>query len=204
MSNPGVFEMPALLNRESAILEFNRRVLAQARRDDVPLLERLRYICIVSSNMDEFFEVRFADYIEAVRQPGAGVSPRDLATVAAEAHLLIDDQYRCFNDEVMPALKQQGIQILNHSDRNEAQRRWVDTFFQRQVRPLLVPVGLDPSHPFPQVANKSLNFIVRLGGKDAFGRENTIAIVKVPRVLPRVIRLPDEIAGTADAGAAEP
>lgn len=191
--------MPALLNRESAILEFNRRVLAQARRDDVPLLERLRYICIVSSNMDEFFEVRFADYIEAVRQPGAGVSPRDLATVAAEAHLLIDDQYRCFNDEVMPALKQQGIQILNHSDRNEAQRRWVDTFFQRQVRPLLVPVGLDPSHPFPQVANKSLNFIVRLGGKDAFGRENTIAIVKVPRVLPRVIRLPDEIAGTGQA-----
>ena len=191
--------MPALLNRESAILEFNRRVLAQARRDDVPLLERLRYICIVSSNMDEFFEVRFADYIEAVRQPGAGVSARDLATVAAEAHLLIDDQYRCFNDEVMPALKLQGIQILNHSDRNEAQRRWVDTFFQRQVRPLLVPVGLDPSHPFPQVANKSLNFIVRLGGKDAFGRENTIAIVKVPRVLPRVIRLPDEIAGTGQA-----
>ncbi|WP_457331587.1 polyphosphate kinase 1 [Rhizobacter sp. P5_C2] len=191
--------MPALLNRESAILEFNRRVLAQARREDVPLLERLRYICIVSSNMDEFFEVRFADYIEAVRQPGAGVSARDLATVAAEAHLLIDDQYRCFNDEVMPALKLQGIQILNHSDRNEAQRRWVDTFFQRQVRPLLVPVGLDPSHPFPQVANKSLNFIVRLGGKDAFGRENTIAIVKVPRVLPRVIRLPDEIAGTGQA-----
>ena len=191
--------MPALLNRESAILEFNRRVLAQARREDVPLLERLRYICIVSSNMDEFFEVRFADYIEAVRQPGAGVSARDLATVAAEAHLLIDDQYRCFNDEVMPALKLQGIQILNHSDRNEAQRRWVDTFFQRQVRPLLVPVGLDPSHPFPQVANKSLNFIVRLGGKDAFGRENTIAIVKVPRVLPRVIRLPDEIAGKGQA-----
>jgi len=191
--------MPALLNRESAILEFNRRVLAQARRDDVPLLERLRYICIVSSNMDEFFEVRFADYIEAVRQPGAGVSARDLATVAAEAHLLIDDQYRCFNDEVMPALKLQGIQILNHSDRNEAQRRWVDAFFQRQVRPLLVPVGLDPSHPFPQVANKSLNFIVRLGGKDAFGRENTIAIVKVPRVLPRVIRLPDDIAGTGQA-----
>jgi len=191
--------MPALLNRERAILEFNRRVLAQARREDVPLLERLRYICIVSSNMDEFFEVRFADYIEAVRQPGAGVSARDLASVAADAHLLIDDQYRCFNDEVMPALKLQGIQILNHSERNEAQRRWVDNFFQRQVRPLLVPVGLDPSHPFPQVANKSLNFIVRLGGKDAFGRENTIAIVKVPRVLPRVMRLPDDIAGNGQA-----
>lgn len=185
----------ALLNRESSILAFNRRVLAQARREDVPLLERLRYICIVSSNMDEFFEVRFADYIEAARQPGAGVSNRDLEAVAADAHRLIDDQYRCFNDEVMPALAREGIRILNHSDRNEAQRRWVDNFFQRQVRPLLVPVGLDPSHPFPQVANKSLNFIVRLGGQDAFGRENSIAIVKVPRVLPRVIRLPDDIAG---------
>jgi polyphosphate kinase len=189
----------ALLNRESSILAFNRRVLAQARREDVPLLERLRYICIVSSNMDEFFEVRFADYIEAARQPGAGVSNRDLEVVAMDAHRLIDDQYRCFNDEVMPALQREGIHILNHSDRNEAQRRWVDQFFQRQVRPLLVPVGLDPSHPFPQVANKSLNFIVRLGGQDAFGRENTIAIVKVPRVLPRVIRLPDEIAGGGQA-----
>ncbi len=190
---------PALLNRESSILEFNRRVLAQARRDDVPLLERLRYICIVSSNMDEFFEVRFADYIEATRQPGAGVSLRDLETVAADAHTLIDDQYRAFNDEVMPALKREGIEILNHSDRNDEQRRWVEQFFQRQVRPLLVPVGLDPSHPFPQVANKSLNFIARLSGQDAFGRENTIAIVKVPRVLPRVIRLPDHLANGGQA-----
>ena len=183
-----------LLNRESAILNFNRRVLAQALRPDVPLLERLRYICIVSSNMDEFFEVRFADYIEGARLPGAGISRRDLDVIAADAHALIDDQYRVFNEEVMPALKSHRIQILNHGERNEAQRQWVNQFFQRQVRPLLVPVGLDPSHPFPQVANKSLNFIVRLGGKDAFGRENTIAIVKVPRVLPRVIRLPDEVA----------
>jgi polyphosphate kinase len=192
MTSPA--EFPPLLNRERAILEFNRRVLAQSVREDVPLLERLRYICIVSSNMDEFFEVRFADYIEAARQ-GAGVSSRDLESVAADAHALIDDQYATFNDQVMPALKDAGIQVLNHAERNAAQRAWVDDFFRRQVRPLLVPVGLDPSHPFPQVANKSLNFIVRLGGKDAFGRENTIAIVKVPRVLPRVIRLPDDIAG---------
>ncbi|HET7795250.1 MAG TPA: polyphosphate kinase 1 [Rhizobacter sp.] len=193
--------LPALLNRESSILEFNRRVLAQARREDVPLLERLRYICIVSSNMDEFFEVRFADYIEAARQPGAGVSNRDLEAVAADAHTLIDDQYRAFNEEVMPALQREGILILNHSDRNEAQRRWVEQFFHRQVRPLLVPVGLDPSHPFPQVANKSLNFIARLSGMDAFGRENSIAIVKVPRVLPRVIRLPDELVDGHEKGA---
>ncbi|MEP7102141.1 MAG: polyphosphate kinase 1, partial [Burkholderiales bacterium] len=192
---PGTFEMPALLNRERAILEFNRRVLAQARRADVPLLERLRYVCIVSSNMDEFFEVRFADYLEAARRAGSGVSTRDLDSVAADAHALIDDQYAVFNDEVMPALQGQGVVILNHSSRDAAQRRWVASFFEREVRPLLVPVGLDPSHPFPQVANKSLNFIARLGGKDAFGRENTIAIVKVPRVLPRVIRLPDKLAG---------
>jgi len=192
--------LPALLGREHAILEFNRRVLAQARRPDVPLLERLRYICIVSSNMDEFFEVRFADYVEAAREPGAGVSQRDLEAVAAEAHALIDDQYAAFNDEVMPALHRQGIMVLNHADRDEAQRRWVDQFFQKQVRPLLVPVGLDPAHPFPQVANKSLNFIVRLTGRDAFGRENTIAIVKVPRVLPRVIRLPDELVPRGQQG----
>ncbi len=182
-----------LLNRERSILEFNRRVLAQARRADVPLLERLRYVTIVSSNMDEFFEVRFADFVEASRQPGTGVSQGDLLSVAQAAHELIDEQYAVFNEEVMPALKQHGIVVINHAERTEAQRRWVAQFFETQVRPLLVPVGLDPAHPFPQVANKSLNFIVRLDGRDAFGRENSIAIVKVPRILPRVIRLPDAL-----------
>ena len=183
----------SLLNREASILQFNRRVLAQARRDDVPLLERLRYICIVSSNLDEFFEVRFADYVEAVREPGGGVTHSDLREVTGEAHELINEQYALFNGEVMPALKRAGILILNHSDRNEAQRRWVREYFRREVQPLLVPLGLDPSHPFPQVANKSLNFIVKLAGRDAFGRENAIAIVKVPRILPRVMRLPDSV-----------
>ncbi len=184
----------ALLGREEAILEFNRRVLAQAERDDVPLLERLRYVTIVSSNLDEFFEVRFADYLEASRLPGSGITSREMAEVAAAAHALIDAQYAAFNEVVMPALQRQGIVVLNHAERDAAQRRWVDSFFQRQVRPLLVPVGLDPAHPFPQVANKSLNFIVKLGGRDAFGRDNSIAIVKVPRVLPRVIRLPEPLA----------
>ncbi len=179
-----------LLDRERSTLQFNRRVLAQARRADLPLLERLRYITIVSSNLDEFFEVRVADYIEAVRQPGSGISQADLAAVAQAAHELIDEQYECFNHEVMPALEAEGIKVLNHAQRNPAQRAWVQQFFETQVRPLLVPLSLDPSHPFPQVANKSLNFIARVAGRDAFGRENTIAIVKVPRVLPRVIRLP--------------
>ncbi|MBV8125212.1 MAG: polyphosphate kinase 1 [Burkholderiaceae bacterium] len=179
-----------LLNREQAILEFNRRVLAQAQRPDVPLLERLRYICIVSSNLDEFFEVRFADMLDAARDPASMVSHADVERVARAAHVLIDHQYGIFNDQVMPALREQGILVHNHADRDEAQRRWVARFFEREVRPLLVPVGLDPAHPFPQVANKSLHFIVRLSGKDAFGRDNRIAIVKVPRVLPRVIKLP--------------
>ena len=182
-----------LLNREQAILEFNRRVLAQAQRDDVPLLERLRYICIVSSNLDEFFEVRFADLLEAVSTGKDGVTHRDVERVAIAAHALIDEQYGIFNEAVMPALAAQGIVILNHADRNEAQRRWVGRFFEREVRPLLMPVSLDPAHPFPQVANKSLHFIVRLSGKDALGRDTRIAIVKVPRVLPRVIKLPPQV-----------
>ncbi len=183
------------LNRERAILQFNRRVLAQAQRVDVPLLERLRYITIVSSNLDEFFEVRVADIIEATRLPGSGVSRHDLAAVSSAAHELIDEQYALFNDVVMPALQREGLVVLNHAERNEAQRKWVQRFFETQVRPLLVPVSLDPSHPFPLVANKALNFIARVGGRDAFGRVNQIAIVKVPRVLPRVIRLPDGLCG---------
>ncbi len=182
-----------LLSREQAILEFNRRVLAQAQREDVPLLERLRYICIVSSNLDEFFEVRFADVLEAARTPGTGIGPDDITQATSLAHALVEDQYRVFNDELGPALQAAGIWILNHADRNAAQREWVASFFRKQVRPLLVPIGLDPSHPFPQVANKSLNFIVRLGGQDAFGRDNDIAIVRIPRVLPRVIRLPEHL-----------
>ena len=182
-----------LLNREQAILEFNRRVLAQAQRLDVPLLERLRYICIVSSNLDEFFEVRFADMLDAARAADGSVSNADVERVGRAAHSLIDEQYSIFNEQVMPVLLAQKIVVLNHADRNDAQRRWVAKFFEREVRPLLVPVGLDPAHPFPQVANKSLHFIARLSGKDAFGRDNRIAIVKVPRVLPRVIKLPASI-----------
>src|SRR5690606_2832965 len=173
--------------------EFNRRVMAQAQRDDVPLLERLRYICIVSSNFDEFFEVRYADVLEASRMQGTGIGPKYLADVSNEAHELVEEQYRIFNEVVGPALKAEGIDILNHADRDLMQREWVSVFFHKQVRPLLVPIGLDPSHPFPQVANKTLNFIAKLGGRDAFGRDNSIAIVRIPRVLPRVIRLPEDI-----------
>ena len=194
-SNVQAMTMPALLNRERAILAFNRRVLAQARHAAIPLLERLRYITIVSSNMDEFFEVRFADALEAMRSATGDDDPQrdELRQVAAEAHGLIDEKYAVFNDEVMPALHRLGIVVINHAERNAQQRAWVARFFETQVAPLLLPVGLDPAHPFPQVANKSLNFIVKLGGQDAFGRDNSIAIVKVPRALPRVIKLPASV-----------
>ena len=180
------------LDRDHSILAFNERVLDWARRADVPLLERLRFLCIVSSNLDEFFEVRTAPHLTAAQAdeqkgPYTAQSFKDLS---AAAHDMVARQYSLYNDELLPAFERHGIRIVSHGERNAAQRRWVKAYFEREVRPLLIPVGLDPSHPFPQVANKSLNFIVRLGGRDAFGRENDIAIVKVPRVLPRLIHMP--------------
>ncbi len=187
----------ALLDRDHSILAFNERVLDWAHRKEVPLLERLRYLCIVSSNLDEFFEVRSAPHLDAhLAGDRKGVyTVESFAALSESAHRLVARQYALYNDELMPAFAEAGIGIVSHGERDAAQRRWVDEYFSREVRPLLVPVGLDPAHPFPQVANKSLNFIVRLGGKDAFGRENDIAIVKVPRVLPRVIRMPARVSG---------
>ena len=179
------------LDRDHSILAFNERVLDWAARDDVPLLERLRYLCIVSSNLDEFFEVRAAAHLAAA--DGGDASPT-LEALSAKAHELVERQYALYNDALMPAFAARGIRIVSHGERTGAQRRWVREYFEREVRPLLIPVGLDPAHPFPQVANKSLNFIVRLRGGDAFGRENEIAIVKVPRVLPRIMRLPLPVA----------
>jgi polyphosphate kinase len=185
------------LDRDHSILAFNERVLDCARRPEVPLLERLRYLCIVSSNLDEFFEVRAAPHLTAAQaQEHKGVySTESYAALSASTHDLVARQYALYNDGLLPAFEKQGIQIVSHGERNAAQRRWLHEYFEREVRPLLVPVGLDPAHPFPQVANKSLNFIVRLAGRDAFGRENEIAIVKVPRVLPRLIRMPAKVSG---------
>jgi polyphosphate kinase len=190
------------LNRELSQLAFNRRVLAQAEDKSVPLLERLKYLCIVSNNLDEFFEVRIASLL-ANRIEGEHVDPPILAAALArtnaECHQIVARQYEILNQEVLPQLAEKGIALLRHEDRNEQQRAWVKTYFDQYVRPLLTPIGLDPAHPFPQVLNKSLNFIVELSGKDAFGRGTAIAIVKAPRVLPRVIRLPDELSRNGDS-----
>ncbi|UGQ48068.1 polyphosphate kinase 1 [Massilia endophytica] len=185
------------LDRELSQLAFNRRVLAQAEDPHIPVLERLRYLCIVSSNLDEFFEVRVASLLAAASVDGSQTEhPALTATlnrVSAECHALVARQYEILNTEVLPLLKASGVRIVRHNQRNEAQRAWVKEYFESEVRPLLTPIGLDPAHPFPQVVNKSLNFIVSLSGKDAFGRGTGIAIVKAPRMLPRVIRLPDEL-----------
>ncbi len=197
-TTPVVRQVP-FLDRDHSILAFNERVLDWAHRPDVPLLERLRYLCIVSSNLDEFFEVRMAAHLNthanaSVLRMGQ-YTGQSFESLAQAAHTLVDRQYSLYNDAFMPAFAREGIEIVGFSDRSPAQARWVCTHFEREVRPLLIPVGLDPAHPFPQVANKTLNFIVRLGGKDAFGRENEIAIVKVPRVLPRLIRMPERVTG---------
>jgi polyphosphate kinase len=185
------------LNRELSQLAFNERVLAMAQRQSVPLGERLRYICIVSSNLDEFFEIRVSEMMDEMRESG-GASPASplwgpFVRISEHAHALVDRQYALHNGMIMPALARSRIVVLSHSQRTPTQRAWVREYFEREVRPLLSPIGLDPSHPFPQVMNKALNFIVQLEGKDAFGRAPAIAIVKVPRALPRVIPMPQKL-----------
>ena len=191
------------LNRELALLEFNRRVLAQAEDPGVPLLERLKYLCIVSSNLDEFFEIRVAGLKEQVKLGGIAAGPDGLEAsqilkrLFAPTHQLIARQYELFNKELVPALAAQGVKFIRRTHWNPAQQAWVKDFFLREVMPVLTPIGLDPAHPFPRVVNKSLNFAVELQGKDAFGRNSAKAIVQAPRVLPRAIPMPPEIAGCA-------
>ena len=199
MTNKPAQRVPQL-NRELGILAFNRRVLAQAADDSVPLLERLRFLTIVSSNLDEFFEIRVAGLKEQIKlgivDPGPdGMTPREILTlVTREARDLVAKQYGLLNDVLLPALAGAGIRFLKRGTWNDAQRAWVHDYFTREVLPVLTPLGLDPAHPFPRVFNKSLNFIVELQGKDAFGRGSRVAIVQAPRILPRAIRLPPAIA----------
>ena len=200
-SRPTASQRPAehFLNRELGILAFNRRVLAQARNPRTPLLERLRFLCIVSSNLDEFFEIRVAGLKEQLKLNSVAVTTDGLSAraayeqVSAQAHALVEEQYALLNDDLLPALAAEGIRFIRRSEWNAAQRDWIRGYFMREVMPVLTPIGLDPSHPFPRVLNKSLNFAIELDGKDAFGRSSGAAIVQAPRVLPRVIRLPREL-----------
>ncbi len=191
----------SLLNRELGQLEFNRRVLAQAEDVSIPLLERLKYLCIVSSNLDEFFEIRVAGLKEQVKLGSTAASAdgrtaaQTLKLVREQAHQLVEQQYHVFNVKLLPALAGQGIKFLRRTHWNAIQQAWIKDFFFREVMPVLTPIGLDPAHPFPRVLNKSLNFAVELQGKDAFGRNSALAIVQAPRLLPRAIPMPQEISG---------
>src|SRR5436190_6108195 len=188
------------LNRELQALEFNRRVLAQAEDKAVPLLERLKFLCIVSSNLDEFFEIRLSGVKEQIKLGAAaagadGLTPLQVfRQVSARAQGIVEKQYRLFNEEVLPALAKEGIRFLRRAEWTPAQQEWVRDYFFREMMPVLTPIGLDPAHPFPRVFNKSLNFAVELEGRDAFGRDSRAAIVQAPRVLPRVIRMPKGVA----------
>lgn len=188
-------QTPKLLDRDLSILAFNQRVLSLAAREDYPLLERLRFLCIVSNNLDEFFEVRMLQQLQAAQENiGKGlVTKHTFADVSEQAHALVQQQYQLFNEVLMPALEKQGVQLVSGGVRTEEQAKWVAQYFEKEVKPLLMPVALDPSHPFPQVANKSLNFIVEL--ESELSGERSIAIVRVPRVVPRLIQLPERISG---------
>lgn len=189
------------INRELSLLAFNARVLEQAKDPRTPLLERLRFLCISSSNLDEFFEIRVAGLKQQIALGMAEVGPdgltpaETLAAVSKEAHRLVDEQYRVLQDVILPALEAEGVRVLRRQRWTPAQQEWLHAYFTREVLPVLTPVGLDPSHPFPRVVNKSLNFIVSLEGHDAYERTSGTAVVQVPRLLPRLIHLPERVAG---------
>ncbi len=184
------------INRELSLLEFNQRVLAQALDDTVPLLERLRFLSIASSNLDEFFEIRVAGLKQLLELGSATLAPDGLSipeqlnAIHERAQRLVADQYHCLNAVLLPALREKGIRLLNRKEWSPELQRWLEQYFEREVEPVLSPLGLDPARPFPRIQNKSLNFIVRLQGKDAFGRDSELAIVQAPRSLPRVVPTP--------------
>lgn len=206
MDAPNLNSPDLYINRELSLLQFQWRVLHQARDEHTPLLERLRFLCISSTNLDEFFEIRVAGlkHMEALGSnltEADGLSPTEaLQKIRDEAHKLVEEQYRVLNDVLFPELARQKIRFVRRDRWNQKQAAWIRRYFNNDLLPVLSPLGLDPAHPFPRVLNKSLNFIVSLDGKDAFGRESRVAIVQAPRSLPRVIQLPESL--TAAGGLA--
>ena len=198
------------INRELSLLEFNRRVLELAKSEAVPLLERLRFLCISGSNLDEFFEIRVAGLKQqqalgaTQRGPDNLSASEQLRRIAGLAHELVDEQYRILNEVLLPLLDAQGIRFLKRSQWNRQQVRWLRDYFRRELLPILTPIGLDPAHPFPRILNKNLTFIVTLGGKDAFGRNSGRAVVQAPRSLPRTIGLPADLAAADGESKAPP
>lgn len=205
LPHPDLDDTRLYANRELSLLEFFARVLAMAGQRSTPLLERLRYLTITSTILDEFFEVRVAGHKQRIllgisRRDASGLTPQEtLQKISVRAREIIDEQYRLLNDEVLPGLTAAGPQLGRRTQWTEDQRTWVSEYFDEQVAPVLTPVGLDPAHPFPKLLNKSLNMLVTLEGKDAFGRISEFAVLPVPRCLPRVIPMPPNIASDSDA-----
>jgi len=205
MDTPNLGLPDYYVNRELAQLEFNARVLHQAKDDAVPLLERLKFLCICSTNLDEFFEIRVSGVKQRLEISSAAVgrdnlSPAEvLRRIFERATELVAEQYRVLNDELIPGLRKTGISFKRRDEWTPEQRRWLQDFFHAEVEPVLSPTTLDPTRPFPRILNKSLNFIVDLHGRDAFGRQCRRAIVQAPRSLPRLIRLPAELDGSGQA-----
>jgi polyphosphate kinase len=204
MNSPDL-KLPELyINRELSLLAFNLRVLEQAKDTAIPLLERLRYLCISSSNLDEFFEIRVAGLmqkaaLESVQAGLDNMSPQEvLGQISQQAHSLVAEQYRVLNEVLLPALEEQQIRFIKRQEWDQNQAAWIKDYFEHELSPILSPMGLDPAHPFPRILNKSLNFIVQLKGKDAFGRTSGMAVVQAPRALPRLIKLPPECSNGAD------
>ena len=199
LSSPEFF-----FNRELSHLQFNIRVLEQALDESHPLLNRLMFLCIFSSNLDEFFEVRVADLKKQLafsrEMPGPDGSPP--AEVLEQIHHLaketVERQYKILNEKLFPELANENIRFIRRADWTDAQKEWVKNYFDEQIQPVISPIGLDPAHPFPRLVNKSLNFIVELDGKDAFGRNTGLAVIPAPRSLPRINRLPDDICDGGD------
>ncbi|XOZ32873.1 polyphosphate kinase 1 [Halomonadaceae bacterium KBTZ08] len=191
-------------NREISDLQFNYRVLRQACDENHPLLERLMFCCIFSSNMDEFFEIRAAGlrqqlkYGREVPGPDGRAPQQTLNEISDVAHRYVAEQYRILNERIIPELREQNIHFVRRRDWTREQADWVARYFRDEIMPVVNPIGLDPSHPLPRLVNKSLNFMVELEGKDAFGRETGMAIVPAPRSLPRLVRLPDEVCSSGD------
>ncbi len=188
-------------NRELSHLRFHLRVLEQAKDETVPLLERLKFLLIFDSNLDEFFEIRVAGLKKHLAYNQGNLGPDALPTrevlkrISDICHNAVTEQYTILNKTLFPSLRKKNIFFLRRSEWSESQATWTRHYFREQVFPVMSPIGLDPAHPFPRLANKSLNFIVTLKGKDAFGRQSGLAIVPAPRSLPRLIQFPDEICG---------
>ncbi len=195
---------PQFLNRELSWLEFNHRVLAEACNPRVPLLERVKFFSIFSSNLDEFFEVRVAGIKQQIESDVVSRSVDGLTAterfqaIQKRVHELVEEQYECWREQLLPELVRKGIRFLSAENLDEADLVWLKDYYLAQVRPVLTPLAIDPAHPFPQLLNKSLNMIVQLEMAQGGQRLQHLAVVQVPRVLPRLIRLPRQNERAAD------